>query len=505
MKKAMVIISIMLLIICGIFFAVSPDYISMIVVGVMSLVLVLGYIFGVLPNLMFSSGFIRGVKSIENLEKITTNNKWTALKQMTPIFKQNTLDKYFEQYLKMADEQFNKGLIVSDIEDVLNEDSLSLRNWRAVVIQVAGILTALGLLGTFLGLVTGIGNVSFGTFEATVISIETLLQGIATAFFTSIVGVILSVIFNITNRVVWNITLREMGLFYEKFHTHIQPLAESQISLKKYNQNEEILSILRDLRNSTSQSSYMLGENQLYEQRIMLQILSAMENGEFSVCYNPICKIADRSVYKAVANIKWNHSTLGIINYSSYEVIVKSNGYIVKLQQFVWESVAEYLSNMKKQSLHTVPIVLTAPKQFILGMDILQYISKLTQDYNLVPRDFQIAIEWDTYRDCYKEAIRIETALLELGYDVIIYNYDGDTLQLPETNIDEIIIDFNNINEDEFELFAMQLRKRNIAVTPTSVSFAKQVNIIRKSGCENASGLHLAPLMTENELSNIIN
>ena len=94
------------------------------------------------------------------------------------------LDEGFEQYIIQSESQKEKGLIVSDIEDVINEDFMALKSWRSVVLQIASILTALGLLGTFLGLVTGISNVSFGTFDATVMSIETLLQGIATAFYT---------------------------------------------------------------------------------------------------------------------------------------------------------------------------------------------------------------------------------------------------------------------------------------------------------------------------------
>lgn len=184
MKKVTVIISALLLIVCGIFLAVSPDYISMIVVGTMVFIMAFGYIFGVLPNMMYSMGFIRGKKKIDELKKITTSSKWIALKQITPLFEQNVLDEGFEQYIIQSESQKEKGLIVSDIEDVINEDFMALKSWRSVVLQIASILTALGLLGTFLGLVTGISNVSFGTFDATVMSIETLLQGIATAFYT---------------------------------------------------------------------------------------------------------------------------------------------------------------------------------------------------------------------------------------------------------------------------------------------------------------------------------
>jgi EAL domain-containing protein (putative c-di-GMP-specific phosphodiesterase class I) len=237
----------------------------------------------------------------------------------------------------------------------------------------------------------------------------------------------------------------------------------------------------------------------------MIQILSGIENGEFSVFYEPVCKIEDRSIEKAIGKIRWNHKTLGIIDLVSYESVIKANGFIIKLEKFVWENVAEHLSKLKEQSLRTVPVVLRASKQLVLSTDISQYISDLTQKYCLMPRDIEIAIEWNAYRDCYEMAKKSETSLLELGYNVIIDNFSGSSLQLPNTNAEEIIVDFKEIDENEFESFATQIGRKNINIIPTSVSFAKQITVIRKCGCKFACGSHLCPQISANDFTNMIN
>ena len=54
-------------------------------------------------------------------------------------------------------------------------------------------------------------------------SVQTLLAGIQVAFYTSIAGVILSLVFNIIYRITWNVMRRSLGLFVDEFHKHVIP------------------------------------------------------------------------------------------------------------------------------------------------------------------------------------------------------------------------------------------------------------------------------------------
>ena len=89
-------------------------------------------------------------------------------------------------------------------------------------------MTGLGILGTFLGLLMGLRGINFMTVEAALGSVETILAGINTAFYTSIAGLILSVFFNVVNNILRNIMSREVDLFLEEFHRTIIPTTEEQ-------------------------------------------------------------------------------------------------------------------------------------------------------------------------------------------------------------------------------------------------------------------------------------
>ena len=112
MKKILVLISVLFVAVCGVFVAFSPDILSLIVVGVMAVVLLLGHLFGVLPNLLFCDGFKNGRAAVDSIRKIAADSKWAAIRQIQPIFQQKILDGFFTSYLGKTQKQLDSGCVV---------------------------------------------------------------------------------------------------------------------------------------------------------------------------------------------------------------------------------------------------------------------------------------------------------------------------------------------------------------------------------------------------------
>ena len=114
-----------------------------------------------------------------------------------------------------------------------------------------GTRKGLGILGTFVGLLLGLRNISFVTVEAALGSVQSILAGIDTAFYTSIAGVILSILFNIINNVLRNIMNRETGLFLEEFHKTVIPTTDEQARYSSRREVRQILELLDRLPKNT--------------------------------------------------------------------------------------------------------------------------------------------------------------------------------------------------------------------------------------------------------------
>ncbi len=82
------------------------------------------------------------------------------------------------------------------IDDYINEELVDTVMHRNELNQVPGMLTGLGILGTFIGLSIGLERFNTGTTVQMTESIEPLMNGIKVAFHTSIFGMVFSLTFN---------------------------------------------------------------------------------------------------------------------------------------------------------------------------------------------------------------------------------------------------------------------------------------------------------------------
>lgn len=188
----------MIILLCGSALAAfAPDLLSFIIVVFMCLIAAGGMIFSLFPVIHFTIGLENAQKNLRRAAAVQTDSVWLAAAQQEHFFNQKTLDRLFGEYRDKIRGQKEFGQILSDIEEYINEEILGLISWHGVVVQLPGIMTGFGILGTFVGLILGIREIGFETVEAALSSVQQILAGIDTAFYTSIVGVILSILFNI--------------------------------------------------------------------------------------------------------------------------------------------------------------------------------------------------------------------------------------------------------------------------------------------------------------------
>lgn len=99
-----------------------------------------------------------------------------------------------------------------------------------------GIFTSLGILGTFLGLMDGIGGINTSSAAEMQSSISTLLGGMKFAFRTSIVGVIFAIAYNLIRRFVNSIAQKTVRDFVQTCNMYLYD---------SFTADNEMLSVMR--------------------------------------------------------------------------------------------------------------------------------------------------------------------------------------------------------------------------------------------------------------------
>ena len=126
-----------------------------------------------------------------------------------------TLYQHWSEYLNnlfFADGAYHNP---SRVEDYINEETVIDGPGRGTFADaIPGILTSLGFLGTLIGISMGLSGFDMSDSAAVQQSIVTLIPGMRYAFMTSIVGVVLSITFNLATRMVTGMTVHALDSFY---------------------------------------------------------------------------------------------------------------------------------------------------------------------------------------------------------------------------------------------------------------------------------------------------
>lgn len=483
----------------------APDVFSLIIISVMFVVIAAAFSKGMWLVLNLADGFRTAAKHIHTVKDITAADKWNTFRQAESVFQQPLLDRLWNEYKQKCDAQQQESLLISDAEELINEEVLALYSWKSVVLQIPGSLTALGLIGTFLGLILGISGIAFSSVDAAISSITTLLSGIETAFYTSIIGVILSMVFNISYKLAWNALLHEMGIFFTEFHKYILPDEESRTKQSSRSDMEKILSCLEripkgsDYFNCTSLTE-SVKDPEAGEKILMTEIWESLKNDDFTFFIQPRCDLASKQILGGEALMRWNHRRLGIVSPTVFLPALEKNGYIVQLDRRMWENVCKTIRNWMDRGIRPVPVSVNVSKMDLLVMDVAQVFSDLVKQYQVPPQYIQMEIAENAYIQSAEMAYQAEEKLRQAGFHVIINGARGeyDTLNLlTESKADALKLEYRMLSEKQagdpqaLAEIVEQSHKTRIKLIASGIENAKQLTTLKKAGFHEGQGFFL--------------
>lgn len=488
----------------------APDLLSAAMVGVMCFLILAGMIFGIIPVLQYAEGFRQGKKNIERAMEVKANTTWVAVMQMDRFFAHRTLNQIFVQYQEKIQRQRSSKQILDDIDDYFNEEILAHRSWQGVMLQISGTMTGLGILGTFLGLIIGISNISVSSVDSTLLSVQNLLNGIQIAFYTSIAGVIFSILFNIIYRMSWNMMVRELGIFVDQFHKNVIPSVDEQL---RHRERREIKQILDRLDRIPKNPGYSVsGEGNRNgvidtgnEQILMPQILNGLKSGEFVFYLQPRYELNSQKIIGAEALVRWNHGKLGVVSPAVFVPVLEHNGYIAKLDQYIWEQVCKTIREWINAGIRMVPISVNVTKTDILATDVVEFFHEMVVQYKIPPRYLEIEIAENAYLTSPDVVREVEYSLRAKGFRVVLDGFDGNFMMLgtlEDLHADAIKLDLRRLEQPKkpgaLDSIFEQARKSQYSMSAEGIENMEQLTALRKIGCMEGQGYYFSkPIAVE--------
>lgn len=188
------------------------------VYGLIALVTLVGIFKCIYPVLRNSALLNRAIMKLERSAASNERPIWREAR-----FLGRSLRPEWQRFLLNAGQLDLRG-IPCNAQDYINEDTVIYRPGHAQLAElIPGLLTSLGILGTFMGLMAGLTNLDLKDAAKTLASIPTLLSGMQFAFATSVAGILCSLAFNMTNRIAVGHAFKALDSFDEAFYELAMP------------------------------------------------------------------------------------------------------------------------------------------------------------------------------------------------------------------------------------------------------------------------------------------
>ena len=165
-----------------------------------------------------------------------------------------------------------------DVTQYINEDTVIYALGGTGLADITpGILTSLGILGTFMGLVMGLSglNLNAADTSALLAAMERLIGGMSTAFLTSIAGVVASIFFNLMNNHYSAKCQKAIDRFCEVFSLYAMPKPVSQDSAMLALAQEQTAYIRQAVEDVSQKMAVQMEQSIM---RAMLPVQRSMDN-----------------------------------------------------------------------------------------------------------------------------------------------------------------------------------------------------------------------------------
>lgn len=234
------------------------------------------------------------------------------------------------------------------------------------------------------------------------------------------------------------------------------------------------------------------------EQELLNHADSALANKEFVIYMQPKCNMNTGKITGAEALVRWNHPQKGLIPPKDFIPLFERNGFITKLDQYVWEECARWLKEWSK-SHEVIPISVNISRLDIFHLDVQTIFENLLHTYELDPSWMELEITESAYSTRSDEIILSINHLMSTGFTVLMDDFGSGYSSLnilKDINIDVLKLDMRFLDsqdrksKDIIESVVHMAKWLNLKIIAEGVENKEQIDFLLKVGCHHAQGYY---------------
>lgn len=254
-----------------------------------------------------------------------------------------------------------------------------------------------------------------------------------------------------------------------------------------------------------------LRKDLIMEQTITNEMEKALAKEQFQVYFQPKYDLLTECIAGAEALVRWEHPDLGFISPGVFVPIFEKNGFITKMDMYVWDKTCQYIAMWKEKYGMCIPISVNVSRRDIYNADITKTFLNMVDKYGLQTEDLHLEITETAYTEDSEQLIEVIDELKKNGFTIEMDDFGSgysSLNMLSEIPIDILKLDMKFVqgkdlaNNRNIMNFVMGLAKwMNLLVVAEGVETQDQINVLKALECNYVQGYFYSKPLPADEFS----
>lgn len=251
-------------------------------------------------------------------------------------------------------------------------------------------------------------------------------------------------------------------------------------------------------------------EKAVKEIEIASKMNKALKNGEFKVYFQPKHSLDDESIMGAEALVRWFSHGKSIYYPSEFIPIFEDNGFIMKLDAFVWEETCKFISEMQTEGKKVPPISVNISRVDLYNPDLVDILVGLIKKYAIDPRMLRLEFTESAYAQSEQLMLKTMDSFHTYGMEVEMDDFGSgysSLNMLKDVPIDGLKIDLRFLGQTSNEaksnrILAAVLHMAKWLGIPSiveGVETKEQIEYLKNLGCTTVQGYYYSSPMPQED------
>ena len=251
------------------------------------------------------------------------------------------------------------------------------------------------------------------------------------------------------------------------------------------------------------------------EQRVINEMELALDNEEFTVYFQPKYDLSKMQPSGAEALVRWKKPDGSMISPADFIPIFESNGFIIKLDYYVWERVCQFIKKSMDAGKDIKPISVNVSRVNLYNPKFLGSIIELVKKYDIPPKYLNLELTESVFSDNAEMMLEAVDFLHDAGFTIFMDDFGSGYSSLnilKDINLDVLKIDMKFLakgpSNDKCEKIIAAVIKMaeslNLPVIAEGVEEQQEVEMLKRLGCDYIQGYYFAKPMPLEEYEKLI-